>query len=169
MWSALRHVGASMRTVAEGVQLSDMELMHYDMKAEGDNTLNVPHGFSLEYGDAFVSNLVKHVSLTGSRLHAKAALSPNLTLRNVVPSVYLIPDFFYPTAAETNINYGTLGVRMAEMMFNHSVPVDRLARHKACFKRYGMRLGLNMSDGDIHRALRARYEWFVRCLTKCEK
>ncbi|KAL3222548.1 hypothetical protein MRX96_049993 [Rhipicephalus microplus] len=35
MWSALRHVGASMRTVAEGVKLSDMELMHHDMKAEG--------------------------------------------------------------------------------------------------------------------------------------
>ncbi|KAL1418133.1 hypothetical protein MTO96_026151 [Rhipicephalus appendiculatus] len=130
MWSALKHVGASMRTVAEGWQLSDMKLMHYDMKAEGDHTYNVSKGFSPVYGDAFVSNLVMHVNLTGRRVHARAALSPNLTKGDHVPSVYLIPDYFYPTAAETNINYGTLGVRMAEMMFNHSVRGDRLAGHK---------------------------------------
>ncbi|KAL3222549.1 hypothetical protein MRX96_049994 [Rhipicephalus microplus] len=56
----------------------------------GEHNLNVPHGFSLEYGDEFVSNLVKHVSLTGSRLHAKAALSPNLTLGG--PRAFRVPD-----------------------------------------------------------------------------
>ncbi|XP_065309865.1 uncharacterized protein [Dermacentor albipictus] len=157
MWKDVRHVGATMRTIAEGLQLSDMTLMHDDVTAEGDNSDLPTKPFSREYGDGFVSNLVIHVRLTGRRLPAHVAITGKRQKPRLVPAVYMMPDFFYPSAPETGINYGTLGAHMAKMMFNCSAPHARLPKYRDCFVRFGRQLGLDLSGNELGRSLRTRW------------
>ncbi|KAK8761197.1 hypothetical protein V5799_027536, partial [Amblyomma americanum] len=68
----------------------------------------------------------------------------------------LMPDYFYPLAAETSINYGTLGTYMAEVLFNSSLPPYRVQTRVNCFVNYARQLGLDLSGGleDVVDALR---------------
>ncbi|XP_049517573.1 uncharacterized protein LOC125943155 isoform X2 [Dermacentor silvarum] len=73
------------------------------------------------YSDDFLSNLVLNTRLTGRRINISQGLVHLPLIRGQFEAVHMQPDFLYPMAPEPSVNYGTMGVLIANMMFDSAL------------------------------------------------
>ncbi|XP_077550498.1 uncharacterized protein LOC144163396 isoform X2 [Haemaphysalis longicornis] len=139
MWESVRRQGAAMRTVAKELELDEGILLGMNMVAEGANGSWWNTTFAAHkdlYGDNFIANLAVHARLTDRRVPARAMLEAKPSRTDMIPTAYLLPDFFYPGVSELSVNYGTLGTHMGALFFNAAIPRALLAKHEHCFADY---------------------------------
>ncbi|XP_065282069.2 uncharacterized protein [Dermacentor albipictus] len=115
-------------------------------------TENVWHG-----GD-FAANLVLYTGATGRAVDVSEMLVQDLRRRRFVPSAFMFPDFYYAHATEPSINYGTLGVFIAEMAVEFGMPKQRAPGYKECFAKYAKeQLDLAVELPDVDSLLRTSW------------
>lgn len=76
-----------------------------------------------EYGNDFVLNIIIYTRCTGVRVPVEPA---NSWSADSVDPRLLRPPFFYPDATEPFVNYATVGVKVAQLLFMRSVPREAL-------------------------------------------
>ncbi|KAH7960587.1 hypothetical protein HPB49_021365 [Dermacentor silvarum] len=118
----------------------------------GLDTEKVGHG-----GD-FAVNLVLYTGATGRAVDVSEMLVQDLRRRRFVPLAFMFPDFYYARATEPSINYGTMGVFIAEMIIEHSMPKQRTTGYKQCFAEYAKDLlDLAVELPDVDHLLRTSW------------
>ncbi|XP_077548810.1 uncharacterized protein LOC144162219 [Haemaphysalis longicornis] len=161
MWSSIRGQLASMRSIAPGVELDEAILRGLSMVAEGANgsSWNTTFGAHGDlYGDGFIVNLALHARLADRRVAARAMLEAKPRGTGMIPTAYMLPDFFYPGVTESSVNYATLGTHMGKRLFDASLTRALPAKHERCFADYAREhLHLDANGAALLKFLRSRW------------
>lgn len=111
------------------------------------NNDEVPEGaLSADYGHDFVVNIIRYTLRTGVQVRLDFG---NSWHEDAVEPKLLQKPFYYSEATEPFVNYATLGVRVAQVLFQQSVARSALVspRVAACFSTYGRSHMRVMFDG----------------------
>ncbi|XP_054931998.1 uncharacterized protein [Dermacentor andersoni] len=126
IWKHVRGAALEWWNLSKGLELNKTVLrdhmsavrIHTELEpvdTEEDPALEEP------YSDDFLSNLVLSTRLTGHRINISQELGRLPLIRGQFEAVTLQPDFLYPMAPEPSVNYGTMGVMIAKLMFDSAL------------------------------------------------
>ncbi|XP_065281985.1 uncharacterized protein [Dermacentor albipictus] len=118
------------------------------------------------YSDDFLGNVVLSTRLTEHRINISQELGRLPLIRGRFQAVTLQPDFLYPLAPEPSVNYGTMGVLIAKLMFDSALqPASPHDGHREAEEAFGTCLAsyakeaLNVTFEPTEWKVHARTKW----------
>ncbi|XP_077547660.1 uncharacterized protein LOC144159873 [Haemaphysalis longicornis] len=175
MWDNVREECLNETTIAKGLELDKdaitqaKPIMHGILvtpcsgrpaESETDAAFREP------YTQDFLANIIRYSRLTGRHVDLGLGVTVPLDGRFEILPEHMRPDFCYPLAAEPCVNYATMGVMAAEMMFNASRLVPPQGNSTTgpsdeergkCVSAYAKKLGLDVNPDSWEAHLRTRW------------
>ncbi|KAL3190506.1 hypothetical protein MRX96_020021 [Rhipicephalus microplus] len=140
IWKRIQEAGSG-RPTAGGVRLKE-DPISPNVTLALHGTISDPHkvpqgALDGNYSDDFIVNLIIYTLHTGVKVNL--VMEGSWSLDTVQPKL-LQPPFYFQDATEPYINYATLGVTIAQALFQQSVSqsVKDSSELAACFATYGL-------------------------------
>ncbi|XP_070388588.1 pneumococcal serine-rich repeat protein-like isoform X2 [Dermacentor albipictus] len=149
LWKRIQEAGSG-RPYAGGIRLTEDPVPpNATIALHGTiwNSDKVPEGaLAGEYGDDFLVNIICYTRFTG--VEVQLDFDTSWSDDDIMPQLLQKP-FYYAEATEPFVNYATLGVRVAQLLFDQSVTRSVIDSPSvaACFSTYALSHMRVMFDG----------------------
>ncbi|XP_065309834.2 uncharacterized protein [Dermacentor albipictus] len=161
MWRNLKRKSQVLVEVGAGFTLSKDALLNATLKSHSDNVKPDVNGvLRAQYGSDFMANLIMLAKYAVKQTELNPSLLP-MESEAEVATEHLVPDFYYDSATEASVNYGTLGGYMARMLFAAGFPKIYSPTYVDCLDKYTQHHGIPFEKRDWQRYVKMQWSMNV--------